>query len=60
MDGFYIEIFNKGESKGLKIRSESKVAMENAAKQYSKYKDVNILGEYRGGSKYTEDTASQN
>lgn len=60
MDGFYIEIFNKGENKGLKIRSESKAAMENAAKQYSKYKDVNILGEYRNGSKYSEETASQN
>ena len=40
MDGFYIEISNKGESKGLKIRSESKAAMEISAKQYAKFKDV--------------------
>ena len=49
MDGFYIEISNKGESKGLKIRSETKAAMELSAKQYAKYKDVTILGEYKGG-----------
>ena len=49
MDGFYIEISNKGESKGLKIRSENRAAMELSAKQYSKYKDVTILGEYKGG-----------
>jgi len=49
MDGFYIEISNKGESKGLKIRSETKAAMELSAKQYQKYKDVTILGEYKGG-----------
>ena len=49
MDGFYIEISNKDESKGLKIRSESKAAMENAARQYAKYKQVTILGEYKNG-----------
>jgi hypothetical protein len=49
MDGFYIEISNKGESKGLKIRSETKAAMELSARQYHKYKDVTILGEYKGG-----------
>ena len=27
MDGFYIEVSNPGESKGLKIRSESRAAM---------------------------------
>ncbi len=58
MDGFYIEISNKGESKGLKIRSESKVAMENAAKQYSKYKNVTILGEYKNGSPISKPQAA--
>ncbi len=57
MDGFYIEICNKGESKGLKIRSETRVAMENSAKQYAKYKDVTILGEYKNGSKLVEQTS---
>ena len=49
MDGFYIEISNAGESKGIKIRSESKAAMELAAKNYSKFKEVTILGEYKNG-----------
>jgi len=57
MDGFYIEISNKGESKGLKIRSETKAAMENAAKQYSKYKNVTILGEYKNGVRVSEKVA---
>jgi hypothetical protein len=48
MDGFYIEISNSGE-KAMKIRSESKEAMENAAKQYARFKEVTILGEYKNG-----------
>ena len=56
MDGFYIEISNAGE-KGMKIRSESKAAMENAAKQYSRYKEVTILGEYKNGVRLTKETA---
>ncbi len=58
MDGFYIEVSNKDEGKGLKIRSESKAAMENAAKQYAKYKQVTILGEYKNGVRLTEETSS--
>ena len=55
MDGFYIEISNKGETKGLKIRSETKAAMENAARQYSKYKEVTILGEYKNGVRLSKE-----
>ena len=55
MDGFYIEISNKGETKGLKIRSETKAAMENAARQYSKYKEVTILGEYKNGLRLSKE-----
>jgi hypothetical protein len=54
MDGFYIEVSNKGESKGLKIRSETKAAMENAANQYKKFKQVTILGEYKNGVRIEE------
>jgi len=57
MDGFYIEISNAGDTKGVKIRSESKAAMENAAKQYSRYKEVTILGEYKNGVRLTKETA---
>jgi hypothetical protein len=50
-DGFYIEIYNSGENKGLKLRSETEAAMQLAAKQYSKYKRVVVLGEYKNGAK---------
>ncbi|MEO8415848.1 MAG: hypothetical protein ABI472_19450 [Ginsengibacter sp.] len=50
-DGFYIEIYNSAESKGLKLRSDSEEAMEIAAKQYSRFKKVVILGEYKNGVK---------
>lgn len=48
-NGFYIEVCDKGVKKGMKIRSESKEAMMNAASQYANYKVVNILGEFRNG-----------
>lgn len=48
-NGFYIEVCNKGVKRGMKIRSESKKAMENAASLYAGYKEVIILGEYRNG-----------
>ncbi|MES1198178.1 MAG: hypothetical protein ABUL41_02770 [Chitinophagaceae bacterium] len=47
-NGFYIEVCNKGMKKGMKIRSESKKAMEDAARLYS-YKEVIVLGEYKDG-----------
>jgi hypothetical protein len=48
-NGFYIEVCNKGVKRGMKIRSESKKAMENSADLYAGYKEVIILGEYRNG-----------
>ena len=48
-NGFYIEVCNKGLKRGVKIRSENKKAMENAASLYAGYKEVIILGEYRNG-----------
>jgi hypothetical protein len=48
-DGFYIEVCNKGTKKGMKIRSASKEAMDLATAQYSSYKEVIILGEYKDG-----------
>jgi hypothetical protein len=53
-NGFYIEVCDKGMKKGMKIRSDSKKAMEDAASQYNKYKDVIILGEYKSGVPFTE------
>ena len=48
-NGFYIEVCNKGVNRGMKIRSESQKAMENAASLYAGYKEVIILGEYKDG-----------
>ena len=48
-NGFYIEVCDKGVKKGMKIRSENKKDMEDAAALYESYKDVTILGEYKGG-----------
>lgn len=48
MDGFYIEVSNKGSTiKGVRIRSDNKDDMENAARKYGRYKAVTILGEYK-------------
>ena len=48
-NGFYIEVCTKGMKKGVKIRSESKKAMEDAVSLYARYKEVIILGEYKNG-----------
>lgn len=56
-DGFYIEIYNSSDSKGLKLRSDTEAAMEIAAKQYSRFKKVVLLGEYKNGVKLVEQNA---
>ncbi len=48
-NGFYIEVCNTGFKKGIRIGRDSRQAMEILAKQYAKYKEVIILGEYRNG-----------
>ncbi len=48
-NGFYIEVCTKGMKKGVKIRSESKKAKEDAASLYTSYKEVIIPGEYKNG-----------
>jgi hypothetical protein len=48
MDGFYIEVRNKGsKTKGVRIRSENAESMKDAAAEYSKNKEVIVLGEYK-------------
>ncbi len=48
IDGFYIEVMNKGQKeRGIKIRSKTKAEMEDAARRYANSKDVVILGEYK-------------
>jgi hypothetical protein len=53
-NGFYIEVCNKGVKKGMKIRSDNKKGMEDAAILYGSYKDVIVLGEYKDGSPLSE------
>jgi hypothetical protein len=53
-NGFYIEVCNKGAKKGMKIRSENKKDMEDAAARYGGYMDVTILGEYKAGVPFVE------
>lgn len=48
-NGFYIEVNDKGSKSKMKIRSESKQSMIDAAGHYTKYKEVVILGEYKNG-----------
>ena len=48
-NGFYIEVGEVGAKKGMKIRSETRKEMESLAVEYSKYKGVKILGEYKDG-----------
>ena len=49
MDGFYVEIRNKGSlSKGVMVRCVSREAMEFTIKQYERSnKDVIVLGEHK-------------
>jgi hypothetical protein len=53
-NGFYIEVCNKGMKKGIKIRSESQKEMEDTARQYTRIKQVIILGEYKNGAPFME------
>ncbi len=53
-NGFYIEVADKGAKTGMKIRSDSRSAMEDTAGRYAKYKKVSILGEYKDGILFRE------
>jgi hypothetical protein len=44
-DGFYIEVKNKGDRSGIKIRRDNRAAMLDAVEEYRRIKDIVILGE---------------
>ncbi|VAW28947.1 hypothetical protein MNBD_BACTEROID07-757 [hydrothermal vent metagenome] len=48
-DGYYIEVRNKGSKTGIKIVRNSKEEMLKAIKDYSKTKEVVVLGESKNG-----------
>jgi len=54
IDGFYIEIRNRGAKTGIKIRRETKQTMLMAAKDYERNQEVVVLGEYKDGKWLSE------
>ena len=53
-DGFYIEVRNKGDRSGIKIRRDNRAAMLDAVDEYRRIKDIVILGECKS-DKWLED-----
>ena len=53
-DGFYIETRSTGGGSGIKIRRDTEKEMLQAAHEYSKMKNVVILGEYKDGKPIAE------
>lgn len=53
-DGWYIETRSTGGGSGIKIRRETEKEMLRAATEYSKMKEVTILGEYKEGKPIAE------
>ncbi|MBO9657469.1 MAG: hypothetical protein DI538_26275 [Azospira oryzae] len=49
-DGFYIEVCDKGASKGMKIWNATEKAMLDAAQLYAGHKTVVVLGRYTEGA----------
>lgn len=48
-DGFYIEVRNKGSKTGIKLRRETLEEMEETILEYSRSKDIVVLGESING-----------
>ncbi len=48
-DGFYVEVRNPGANSGIKIRRDTEKEMQIAVEEYSRTKDVIVLGEYKNG-----------
>ncbi len=54
-DGFYIEVRNEGsKANGIKIRRDTKEEMMMAIEDYSRIKDVTVLGELKN-DKWVDD-----
>lgn len=54
-DGYYIEVRNEGsKANGIKIRRDTKEEMMMAIEDYSRIKDVTVLGELKN-DKWVDD-----
>ena len=58
-DGYYIELRNPNDSRGIKIRRDTEKEMQDAIEEYSRSKTVIVLGEYVGGKPVKEIMAKQ-
>lgn len=56
-DGFYLEIKNRGERSGIKLRRDTEQMMLESAEEYNRVKEVVILGESVNG-KFKDDPIS--
>lgn len=48
-DGYYIEVRNKNDKTGIKIRRNSLSELKKAIKRYRVFKEVEILGQVKKG-----------
>ncbi len=48
-DGYYIEVRNTGDKTGIKLRRDTPEELAQAIKKYERTKEVNVLGECKGG-----------
>lgn len=48
-DGYYIEVRNRNQRSGIKIRRDSKELLIQAIKEYERTKDVIVLGRLKDG-----------
>lgn len=48
-DGFYIEVRNKRSNSGVKVRRDTREQMQMAIHEYSRSKDVIVIGEIVNG-----------
>lgn len=46
-DGYYIEVRNKNDKTGIKIRRDSLNELKNAIKRYRVFKEVEFLGQVK-------------
>ncbi len=48
-DGYYIEVRNKNQKTGVKIRRDTKEQLQRAIQEYGDSKDVVVLGRLKNG-----------
>tara|TARA_R110002050_G_scaffold109799_2_gene221489 strand:+ start:8346 stop:8570 length:225 start_codon:yes stop_codon:yes gene_type:complete len=57
-DGYYIEVRNRGANSGIKLVRDTEEQMNHAIEEYSRSKDVVVLGQSVNG-KFLKDSKKQ-